>query len=135
MIRCGAEQRDIEAATRFFKQAVEVVGQAPERVTTDGHDSSPRAIPETRGSEVRQRTNADLTTRREQDHRGIQQRYAPMRGFGSVASAARFCGACDEFRTELRPRQRLGETVSLPEQRRVFRERLASLHTLLLAAS
>ena len=27
-----------------FKQAVEVVGHAPERVTTDGHDSYPRAI-------------------------------------------------------------------------------------------
>jgi transposase-like protein len=36
-----SETRDMEVAKRFFKQAVEVVGQAPERVTTDGHDSYP----------------------------------------------------------------------------------------------
>jgi transposase-like protein len=34
-----SEKRDLEAAKRFFKQAVDVVGHAPERVTTDGHDS------------------------------------------------------------------------------------------------
>ena len=36
-----SEKRDMEAARRFFKQAVDVVGHAPERVTTDGHDSYP----------------------------------------------------------------------------------------------
>jgi putative transposase len=35
-----SEKRDLEAAKRFFTQAVEVVGHAPERVTTDGHDST-----------------------------------------------------------------------------------------------
>ncbi len=39
-----SEKRDLEAAKRFFKQAVAVVGHAPKRVTTDGHDSYPRAI-------------------------------------------------------------------------------------------
>jgi putative transposase len=34
----------MEAAKRFFRQAVAEVGRAPERVTTDGHDSYPRAI-------------------------------------------------------------------------------------------
>jgi len=38
------EKRDLEAAKRFFKQAVAVVGHAPKRVTADGHDSYPRAI-------------------------------------------------------------------------------------------
>ena len=37
-----SEKRDMEAAKRFFKQAVDVVGHAPERVTTDGHDSMSR---------------------------------------------------------------------------------------------
>jgi transposase-like protein len=37
---CLSEKRDMEAAQRFFKQAVETVGHAPERVTTDGHDAT-----------------------------------------------------------------------------------------------
>ena len=60
----------MEAAKRFFKQAVDVVGHAPERVTTDGHDSNPRAIRETLGSDVLHRTNRSLNNRLEQDHRG-----------------------------------------------------------------
>ncbi len=95
-------KRDMEAAKRFFKQAVEVVGHAPERVTTDGHDSYPRAIRETLGSEVIHRCNRSLNNRIEQDHRGIKQRYSPMRGFGNFTSAARFCRAFDA-RTPLLP--------------------------------
>src|SRR5919109_2244070 len=52
-----SQKRDMEAAKRFFKQAVEGIGHAPERVTTDGHDSYPRAIRETLGSDVLHRTN------------------------------------------------------------------------------
>ena len=37
-------KRDREAAQQFFKQALAVVGQTPERVTTDGHTSYPRAV-------------------------------------------------------------------------------------------
>jgi len=59
----------------------------------------------------------------EQDHRGIKQRSYPMRGFGSFASAARFCSAHDELRDHLRYRQHMNETVSLAEQRRLFQER------------
>ncbi len=130
-----SEKRDMEAAKRFFKQAVDVVGHSPERVTTDGHDSYPRAIRETVGSQVMHRTNAYLNNRLEQDHRGVKQRYYPMRGFGSFESAARFCCAFDELRNYLRPRQRMGETVSLEQQRRVFCERLAALQALMMVAS
>ncbi len=42
-----SEHRDMEGAKRFFRTALEVAEQAPERVTTDGHDSYPRAIRET----------------------------------------------------------------------------------------
>ena len=69
----------------------------------------------------------------EQDHRGIKQRYYPMRGFGSFAAAARFCTAHDELRDYLRCRQWLGESVSLAEQRRLFRDRWTALLTLLAA--
>src|SRR6266567_4058867 len=72
-----SEKRDMEAAKRFFKQAVDVVGHAPERVTTDGHDSYPRAIRETLGNAVLHRTNPYLNNRLEQDHRGIRTALLP----------------------------------------------------------
>ncbi len=92
----------MEAAKCFFQQALETVGHAPERVTTDGHDSYPRAICETLGTDVFHRTNKYLNNRLEQDHRGIKQRYYPMRGFGSFPSAARFCRSFDEVRPTTR---------------------------------
>ena len=130
-----SEKRDMAEAKRFFRRAVAVVGHAPERVTTDGHDSYPRAIRETLGSEVIHRCNRYLNNRIEQDHRGIKQRYYPMRGFGNVESAARFCRAFDEVRHYFRPRQRMGETISLAHQRQLFCERLAGLQALMMAAS
>ena len=42
--------------------------------------------------------------RLEQDHRGIKDRYRPMRGFKSMASARRFCRTFDEVRILLRVR-------------------------------
>jgi putative transposase len=60
-------------------------------------------------------------------HRGIKQRYYPMCGFGTVQAAARFCRAFDELSNYFRPRRRMGETVSLLEQRRAFLQRLAEL--------
>ena len=53
-----------------------------------------------------------LNNRIEQDHRGIQQRYYPMRGFGKVESAARFCRAFDERRHSFRPHHMMGEKGS-----------------------
>src|SRR6266480_617397 len=75
-----SEKRDMDAAKQFFKQAMAVVGHAPEYVTTDGHRSYPRAIRETMGNEVKHRTNVYLNNRIEQDHRGMKQRYYPMHG-------------------------------------------------------
>ena len=73
-----SETRDMEAAKRFFAQALDVVGHAPEKVTTDGHDAYPRAIRETLGPQVRHRTSRYMNNRMEQDHRGVKQRYYPM---------------------------------------------------------
>jgi DDE domain len=125
----------MEAAQRFFKQAVDVVGHAPERVTTDGHDSYPRAIRETLGRDVRHRTNRSLNNRLEQDHRGIKQRYYPMRGFGSVVAASRFCRAFDEVRQFFRVRTTMKQRVSLAQQREVFRHQLDALKAMMLVAS
>jgi putative transposase len=129
-----SEKRDMEAAKRFFQQAVGTVGHAPERVTTDGHDSYPRAIRETLGTSVIHRCNPYLNNRLEQDHRGIKQRYYPMRGFESVTSAARFCRAFDEVRQFFRVRTRMKQYVSLVRQREEFCHRLGVLKALVLAS-
>jgi transposase-like protein len=46
-------KRDMAAAQRFFQSAKAVTGQTPEQVTTDGHDSYPRAIAEVLGKRVK----------------------------------------------------------------------------------
>jgi putative transposase len=130
-----SEKRNMEAAQRFFKQAVAVVGHVPKQVTTDGHTSYPRAIREIMGSDILHRKNKYLNNRLEQDHRGIKQRFYPMRGFGTFEAAARFCCAFDELRNYFRPRHTVGESVSLPDQRQAFRQRLAALRAFLQAAS
>jgi putative transposase len=125
----------MDAAKQFFTQALEICGHTPEHAATDGHRSYPHAVRETLGNEAMHRTNVYLNNRIEQDHRGIKQRYDPMCGFGTFASAARFCRAFDELRTYLRPRRSRGEAVSLLEQRQAFLQRLVSLKALMQAAS
>ncbi len=130
-----SEHRDMDSAKRFFKAALEVAEQAPERVTTDGHDSYPRAIRETLGEHVRHRCNAYLNNRIEADHRGVKQRYYPMRGFGTFDAAARFCRAFDEQRHYFR--MRLGMCQPPPplsEQRREYCARWQTLMGELMAA-
>jgi putative transposase len=75
-----SEHRDMAAAKAFFGSAKMVTGVTPARVTTDGHDSYPRAIRTTLGKGVRHRTSRYLNNRPEQDHRGVKGRYGPMRG-------------------------------------------------------
>jgi putative transposase len=117
----------MDGAQRLFRQAVETVGHRPDRVTTDGHDAYPRAVRETLGNGAVHRCNRYLNNRTEQDRRGIKQRYYPMRGFGSVESAARFWPAFVTQRQYFRSRRRMGEYVPLAQQRRLFRERRVAL--------
>lgn len=130
-----SEKRDMDAAKQFFQQALAVVGHAPESVTTDGHRSYPRAVRETMGNEVAHRTNKYLNNRIEQDHRGIKQRYYPMRGFGTFTSAARFCRAFEELRQYFRPRHMEKGTLPLVQRQQLFRERLLALQELVGAVS
>jgi transposase-like protein len=95
------EHRDMHAAKRCFTRTLEVAGQPPERVPTDGPDASPRAIRETLGKDVIHRCNPYLNKRIEQEHRGVKQRYYPMRGFGTFNAAFRFCRAFEEHRQSL----------------------------------
>ena len=88
---------------------------------------TPRAVRWILGRKVVHRTTQYLNNFMEQDHRGVKQRYYPMRGFGSFVSAARFCTAFDELREYFRSRSRRGQHVSLAEQRRLFAVRWRSL--------
>ncbi len=126
--------RDMAAAQQFFRQALAVAGEVPAQVTTDGHDAYPRAIRESLGSAVYHRTSRYKNKRIEQDHRGLKQRYYPMRGFGSFVSAARFCPAFEEQRQYFRPVTRSGEHVSLAERRRRYQERWAAVMDEVVAA-
>jgi transposase-like protein len=58
-----SQTRDMGAAQRFFQQARVVAGQAPTRVTTDGHASYPRAIGESLGETVEHRCSQYLNNR------------------------------------------------------------------------
>src|SRR3954453_13997191 len=83
-----SEHRDMAAAQAFFRSAQAVTGITPDRVTTDVHDSYPRAIRTTLSKRVRHRTSRSLNNRLEQDHRGIKGRYRSMRGFKCPRSAS-----------------------------------------------
>ncbi len=123
-----SEHRDMDAAKRFFKAALELAGNVPERVTSDGHDSYPRAIRETLEEAVRHRCNPYLNNRIEQDHRGVKQRYYPMRGFGNFDAAARFCRTFDEQRQYFRVRSTMGQRIPLlSDQRREYCARFQAL--------
>lgn len=111
-----SEQRNMGAAKQFFKEALDLSGDAPDRVTTDKEVSYPRAIRGELGESVLRRTNQYLNNLIEQDHRGIKRRYGPMKGFNSLGSASRFCRAHDELRNYYEVGKR-GEKVSLKQQK------------------
>jgi hypothetical protein len=73
-----SETRNLVAAKAFFRSARAVTGVLPDRVTSDGHGSYPRAIACELGEDVTHRTNQYLNNHLEQDHRGIKQRVRPM---------------------------------------------------------
>jgi len=106
-----SEHHDSQAAKAFFRSARATMGPRPDRVTTDGHGSYPRAIRTVLGKTVRHRTSAYLNNRLEQDHRGIKGRIRCMRGFKSHDAANRFCREHGELRNLLRPRRRHNQIV------------------------
>jgi putative transposase len=113
-----SEKRDMAAAKAFFRSAKAVTGVTPACVTTDGHDSYPRAIRTELDAGVKHRTN--LNNRIEQDHRGIKGRYGPMRGFKSHESASRFCRCFDELRNHLQVRSCRGRNLPSNARRQRF---------------
>jgi len=126
--------RDKAAAKAFFRKALDVTGVCPDRVTTDGHKPYPAAIKAELGENVKHRTNQYLNNHLEQDHRGIKQRYYPMRGFKSFDSASRFCYAFDEVRQHFRPRSCRRKSLSLQAKRRLHKDRFVQLAVMIDAA-
>ena len=63
----------------------------------------------------------------EQDHRGIKQRYYPTLGFKALKTAAAFCRVYDEVRNYFRPRQKMGQAVSLRRRQELFTGRYFKL--------
>ena len=80
------------------------------------------------------RTSRYKNNRIAQDHRGVQQRSYPLRGFGSCASAARCCTGFAEQRQYCRAVATAGQVVSLGDRRRMFQERGATSMAELVAA-
>lgn len=93
-----SEHRDLAAAKRFFKQALDRHGR-PDRVVIDGSQTNREAIvscdrtyriesdaPETTPP-ITIKKSKYLNNRIEQDHRRIKRRVGPMLGFKSAASA------------------------------------------------
>ncbi len=129
-----SEHRDMAAAQAFFRSAKSVTGQVPERVTTDGHGSYPRAIRSTLGRRVVHRTGAYKNNGLEQDHRGVKGRTRCMRGFKSFVSAERFCRSHDELRDFLRLRKHHNQHVPASRRRLLHLRRAASALAILEAA-
>jgi transposase-like protein len=87
-----SEHRDIEAAKRFFTQAISQHG-SPERITIDGYPATHTAISPLKAAEVlphqtKVRTSKYLNNLIEQDHRRVKQRVYPMLGFKRFINAA-----------------------------------------------
>ncbi|MGI4797806.1 MAG: DDE-type integrase/transposase/recombinase [Janthinobacterium lividum] len=67
-----SQHRDMKAAKAFLRFVRATMGFRPDRVTTDGHGSYPRATRAVLGKTARYRTSAYLNNRLEQDHRGVK---------------------------------------------------------------
>ena len=87
-----SEHRDITAAKRFFRRAIERHG-APERITLDGYPATHAAVAGLKASgvirpETEVWTSKYLNNLVEQDHRRVKQRIYPMLGFKNFTNAA-----------------------------------------------
>jgi putative transposase len=83
-----SEHRNIAAATRFFKQAINKHG-APEKITLDGYAATHTSVRELQETSLLPqnviiRKSKYLNNLIEQDHRRVKQRVYPMLGFIAV---------------------------------------------------
>jgi putative transposase len=129
-----SEHRDMAAAKAFFRSAKSATGMTPDRVTTDGHGSYPRAIRSTLGRGVKHRTSAYKNNGLEQDHRGVKGRIRCMRGFKAFDAADRFSRGYDELRAFLRLRTCHNQHVPANRRRLLHLHRANAVLAILQAA-
>jgi len=102
-----SEHRDMAAAMAFFQSAKTVTEVTPDRVTTDGHDSYPRAIRTSLGEAVKHRTSRYLNNRAENSHRPTRRRERQMQRFKSPEQAQDFLSAHAFIHGHFHPRRHL----------------------------
>ncbi len=95
------EHRNTEAATAFFRSALENTGVTPQTVTTDQAAAYPPALAEVL-PEVEHITGKAVQQRIERDHQHLQGRLRVFRGCQTKGGAQRFCQA-HGFIRNLRP--------------------------------
>ena len=135
LTRCSREKRNMDAAKRFFQQALQTVGHAPERVTTDGHDSYPRAIRQTLGSDVLHRTNHSLNNRLQPRSSWDQTALLPDAWvWRRYVCLTLLQSRGMSFASSFESGSRCAQQVSLVQQRDLFRQRLEALKALVLVA-
>ena len=86
-------RRDGAAAKAFFRKAIRSQQRPPQTITLDGYAASHRAVRELKAdgclpTETKLRSSKYLNNVIEQDHRGVKQRVAVMRGFKQFRNAA-----------------------------------------------
>jgi transposase-like protein len=91
------ENRDLESAEAFFKQAIKRRGVVPDKVITDKHRAYLRAVKRHAPNAKHRRTGLHrkraLTTKSvERSHVPIKDRVRPMRGLGSVKTGTTATG-------------------------------------------
>ena len=125
-----SETRDMAGTKAFFAQAAQLHETVPEKVTTDGLASYPRAIGEELGDEVEHKVVTCTNNPVEQSHRKIKSRYYPSLGSGEFNAAQRFCQAVEEVSQFLRPKTRMAEFLCLNELKEKFITRIEKLEQL-----
>ena len=119
-----SDNRDKEAARRFFEICVKVTGVAPESIRSDSHrgyDQVKEIFPNTRHHKFK-----CLNNKTESSHVPIKQRYRPMRGFKNFGSMRLFMTSFESmyrFFRKVRP--------SNHEMRILYEEKLAEFNLLL----
>jgi transposase, IS6 family len=86
------EHRDTEAATAFFRTALENTGVTPHTVTTDKAAAYPPALAEVL-PEIEHLTGKAVQQRIERDHQHLKGRLKVFRGCKTARGAQRFCQA------------------------------------------
>jgi transposase-like protein len=86
-------KRDVAAAKAFFRKAIKGQQRCPQTITLDGYAASHRAVRELKvdgslGADTKLRASKYLNNLIEQDHRGVKQRIAVMRGFKGFRNVA-----------------------------------------------